>query len=60
MGFMDKAKGMLGKNKNKVEGGIDTAADQAKDKLGGKVDAEHIDGAADQAKDAVDKLSDDR
>ncbi len=56
---LDKAKGLIGKNADKVRGGIDKAADMAGKKLGHKVDKEKIDGYADKAKDAVDKLADD-
>lgn len=55
---LDKAKGLLGKNAEKVRGGIDKAADMAGKKFGHKVDQEQIDGYAEKAKDAVDKLAD--
>ena len=36
MGLLDKAKALLGKHEEKVEGGIDKVADVADDKTGGK------------------------
>ena len=55
MGFLDKVKGLLGQNSDKVEGAIDKAADVADDKTGGKY-ADQIDAGADKAKDIVDGL----
>jgi MT0933-like antitoxin protein len=57
MGFMDKAKGMLKGNQEKVKDGIDKAADVADDKTDGKY-SEHIDTGAEKAKDVVDDLTD--
>ena len=37
MGLLDKAKGLIGKNADKVEDAIDKAADVADDKTGGQV-----------------------
>lgn len=56
MGILDKVKGMIGKNADKVEDGIDKAADVADDKLGDKVGSDKIDMAAEKAKDAVEGL----
>ncbi len=57
MGLLDKAKGLIGKNAERVEGAIDKAADVADDKTGGKY-SEKIDAGADRAKDIVDGLGD--
>ena len=57
MGLLDKAKGLIGKNADKVEGAIDKAADVADDRTGGKY-AEHIDAGADRAKGVVQDLGD--
>lgn len=56
MGMMDKAKGLLGGNKDKVKDGIDKAADAAGNVAGGHADK--VDKAADAAKDAIDKVVD--
>jgi hypothetical protein len=53
---MDKAKGMLKGNQDKVNDGVDKAADVADDKTGGKY-SDHIDAGAEKAKDVVDDLS---
>jgi len=66
MGFLDKFKkhgdDLKGKaadlastHNDKIDSGIDKAADLANKATGGKFD-EHIDSAADKAKDAADKL----
>lgn len=55
---LDKAKGLLGKNAEKVKGGIDKAADVAGKKLGHKIDKGKIDSYAEKAKGAVGKLAD--
>lgn len=55
---LDKAKGLLGKNANKVKGGIDKAADVATKRLGHKVDKSKIDSYAEKAKGAVGKMAD--
>lgn len=57
MGFMDKAKDALNEHGDKVDDGIDKAADIADDKTGGKY-TEHIDTGAEKAKDVVDGLKD--
>ena len=56
MGFgdmIDKAKDLVGGNKEAVKGGIDKAADAADQATGGKA-SDHIDTGADKAKDIVD------
>ena len=58
MGILDKVKGLIGGNADKVEDGIDKAADLAKDKLGDDHD-DKIDSAADKAKDLLDKVDGD-
>lgn len=55
MGLLDKAKGLISGNKEKVKDGIDTAADLADDKTGNK-HGDKIADVAEKAKDAVDKL----
>jgi hypothetical protein len=54
MGILDSIKGLLGGNKDKVKGGIDSAAGMASGVAGGHADK--VDKAAEVAKDAVDKL----
>lgn len=54
MGFLDKAKGLLSKNADKVEQAIDKAGDAVDEKTGGKY-SEHVDKAQDAAKKAVNK-----
>ncbi len=58
MGFLDKAKGLIGKNAEKVEDGIDKAADVVEDKVG-EEHADKVEMAADKAKDVVEGLADD-
>ena len=55
--FADKAKDLAADNADKVKGGIDSAADMADEKTGGK-HSDHVDTGADAAKDAVDGLAD--
>ena len=55
---VDKAKGLAGKHEDKVDRGIDKAADVADDKTGGKY-SDKIDSAADKAKDTLDDFADD-
>jgi hypothetical protein len=55
MGLLDKLKGLLGGNKDKVKGGIDKVSDVVESKVGDK-HAAKVDMAADKAKDAIDKL----
>jgi hypothetical protein len=61
MGFLDQAKekaaDLLGKNQDKVDEGVDKAADFADDKTGGKY-GDQIDKGADMAKDQLDKFGD--
>jgi hypothetical protein len=52
---MDSIKGLFGKHEDKIDDGIDKAADTADDKTGGKY-TEHIDTAADKAHDVADDL----
>lgn len=59
MGLFDKVKGLAGKHGDKIEDGIDKAADVVEDKAGGKIGSDKIEDAAEKAKDAVDKLADD-
>ena len=54
----DKLSGVLGEHGDKVEGGIDKAADFVDDKTGGKY-SEKIDDGAEQAKGLLDKLDGD-
>lgn len=58
MGFLDKIKGLVSKNADKVEDGLDKAGDFAKDKLPDQHDAK-VDSAVDKAKDLVDKVDGD-
>jgi len=58
MGFLDKIKGLLGKHEDKIEDGLDTAADKAKDLVPDEHD-DKVDMAADKAKDLVDSLDGD-
>ena len=56
MGFgdmIDKAKDLVGGNKEAVKGGIDKAADAADTATGGRA-TDHIDTGAEKAKDIVD------
>jgi hypothetical protein len=52
VGFLDKAKGLLGQHEEKVEGALDKVADMVDDKTGGKY-ADHIDKGQDAAKDFI-------
>ncbi len=63
MGFLDDAKDLADKaedaaadHKDTIKGGIDKAADVAKDKVGHD---EHVDKGVDAAKGAIDKLQKD-
>jgi hypothetical protein len=53
--MMDKAKDLLAGNKDKVDEGIDKAAEMAKEKTPDQADAA-VDAAADKAKDVVEGL----
>ncbi len=55
MGILDKIKGLIGGNAEKIEDGIDKAAEVAKDKVG-EEHADKVETAADKAKEVVDKL----
>jgi MT0933-like antitoxin protein len=55
MGLMDKIKGLVGGHKKEISGGVDKAADVAKDKLPDQHD-DKVDKAADTVKDQIDKL----
>ena len=55
MSILDKAKGMIGKNRDKAKGGVDKAADVIDDKTGGAHTAK-IDAGAEKAKDVIDDL----
>ena len=55
MSIVDKAKGLLGKNKDKAKGGVDKGAGIIDKKTGG-AHRDHIDAGADKAKDAIDDL----
>lgn len=57
MGILDKIKGLVGGNTDKVDGAIDQAADVAKDKVPDAHD-DKVDMAADKAKDVVEGLDD--
>lgn len=58
MGILDKIKGLVGGNADKVEDAIDKAAEVAKDKVPDAHD-DKVDMAADKAKDLVDGLDGD-
>lgn len=53
--FVEKAKGLAGKNKDKVNKGIDKSGDLVDEKTGGKY-ADHVDKGQDAAEDFVEKL----
>jgi len=55
MGILDSIKGLVGGNKDKVQQGVDKAADVAKDKLPDEHDGK-VDKAADAATDQINKL----
>jgi hypothetical protein len=52
MGLLDKAKDLLGKHEEKVEGALDKVAEVVDDKTGGKY-TDKIDKGVDAAKDFV-------
>lgn len=58
MGFMDKVKGMLGQHGDKVQQGLDKAAQVADQKTKGKY-SNQIKSGTQKAKDAAEKYSDD-
>lgn len=57
MSIMDKAKGLLGKNRDKAKAGVDKAADVIDDKTGGK-HSDQIESGAEKVKDVIDGLAD--
>ncbi|MFG3260241.1 antitoxin [Streptomyces sp. NPDC048172] len=58
MGFMDKVKGLMGQHGDKVQQGLDKAAQVADSKTKGKY-TNQIKSGTQKAKDAAGKLSDD-
>jgi MT0933-like antitoxin protein len=54
MGILDKIKGLIGGNKEKIKDGIDKASDVVESKAGAHADK--VQKGSDMAKDAVDKL----
>lgn len=54
----DQAAGLAKQHEDKIDSGIDKAADVIDDKTGGK-HTDKIDEGAEKAKDAIDKLTDD-
>jgi hypothetical protein len=57
MGLLDKIKGLLSGNADKIKGGLDKAGDMVDDKTGGKFE-DKIDMATDKAGEMIDKLDD--
>ncbi len=57
MSFLDKAKDLVTKNAEKVEGAIDKAGDVIDEKTGGKF-KDTVDKVQEAAKNAADKLGD--
>jgi hypothetical protein len=57
MGFMDKARDAIGKNRNKIDQGMQKAAKLAKEKAGTQ-HADKIDRAVEKGKDALDRMDD--
>jgi hypothetical protein len=55
MSILDKAKGLIGKNRDKSKEGVDKGAGIVDKKTGG-AHTDKIDSAADRAKDEIDKL----
>ncbi|MEO8694942.1 MAG: antitoxin [Acidimicrobiales bacterium] len=55
MSILDKAKSLIGKNRDKSKDGVDKGAGIADKKTGG-AHTDKIDAGADKAKDAIDKL----
>lgn len=55
MGILDKIKGLIGGNADKLDDGIDKAAELAKDKVPDAHD-DKVDMAADKAKEVVEDL----
>ena len=59
MSIIDKAKGIIGKNRERAKVGVDKAADVVDDKTDGK-HTDKIDDGAEKVKDIIDDLADDR
>jgi hypothetical protein len=57
MGLLDKIKGMIGGNKDKVVDGVDKATDVVDDKTGGKF-TEQLNKVDDVVEEQVEKLDD--
>jgi len=55
MSILDKAKGLIGKNREKTKDGVDKGAAIADKKTGG-AHTDKIDAGADKAKDVIDDL----
>jgi hypothetical protein len=55
MSILDKAKGLIGTNRDKAKDGVDKGAGIVDKKTGG-AHTDKIDTAADKAKDEIDKL----
>ncbi len=55
MSILDKAKGLIGKNRDKAKDGVDEGAGVVDKKTGG-AHTDKIDAGADKAKDAIDDL----
>ena len=55
MSILNKAKSLIGQNRDKAKSGVDKGADIADKKTGG-AHTEKIDPAADKAKDVIDEL----
>lgn len=55
MGFLDTVKGLVGKNADKADDGLDKAGDLAKDHVPDEHD-DKVDTAVDKAKEVVDDL----
>ena len=55
MSILDKAKGLIGKNRDKAKDGVDKGAVVVDKKTGG-AHTDRIDAGADKAKDAIDDL----
>ena len=56
MSIMDKAKGLLGKNRDKAKAGVDKTADVIDDKTDGK-HSDEIEDGAEKVKDVIDGLA---
>lgn len=57
MGLLDKIKGMLSGNADKVKDGVDKAGDMIDEKTGGKY-ADKVDMAQDKVEEIIDKTAD--